>query len=46
MTLYFEDRTARQMSVKDPVLWDPIRPDTVAAKDLDRVCSWKVKDQR
>jgi hypothetical protein len=43
-TFYLSDGTAQQIAVKDPVLWDPIRPDTVSAKDLDLVCSWKTKE--
>jgi hypothetical protein len=24
-------------------LWEPVRPDTIPAKDLDLVCSWQIK---
>jgi hypothetical protein len=43
MTFYFSDGTAQQMPVNDPVLWDPIRPNTISAADLDLVCGWSGK---
>jgi hypothetical protein len=43
-TFYFEDGTARQMPVIDPVLWDPVKPDTTSATDLEMVCGWKVQE--
>jgi hypothetical protein len=43
-TAYWADGTAHQESVKDPVLWEPARPDTIPAKDLDLVCGWKVQE--
>jgi len=30
--------------IVDAVFWNPVRPDTVSAKDLDLVCSWKIKE--
>jgi hypothetical protein len=45
-TFYVSDGTAQQIAGKDPVLWEPIRPDTVSAKDLDLVCSWKANELR
>ena len=44
MTLYFEDGTARQTPVIDPVLWYPVKTDTISARDLEMVCGWKVKE--
>jgi hypothetical protein len=42
---YLDDGTAyRGTGIIDPVLWYPIRPDTVSAKDLDLVCSWNTKE--
>jgi hypothetical protein len=43
LTTYFDDGTARPISVNDAVLWDPIRPDTSSAADLDLVCGWSSK---
>jgi hypothetical protein len=43
LMFYFTDGTARQMSVNDPVLWDPVKPNTISARDLELVCSWKSK---
>jgi hypothetical protein len=40
---YHADGTARQWGGKDPVLWEPIRADTVSANDLDMVCSAHLK---
>jgi hypothetical protein len=41
---YYDDGSVTKGgSGKDPVLWDPIRPDTVSAADLDRVCGWRGK---
>lgn len=40
---YYTDGTAKPGPVKDPVLWEPIRADTVSATDLDLVCSWSGK---
>jgi hypothetical protein len=45
LMFYFTDGTARQMTVKDPVLWDPVTPNTISAGDLELVCSWKGKAQ-
>jgi hypothetical protein len=42
--LYLDDGTAYRGGVIDPVLWNPVRPDTVSAKDLELVCNWKGKD--
>jgi hypothetical protein len=39
-TVYFDDGTARKMSVTAPVLWDPVRPNTVPGEDLNLVCGW------
>jgi hypothetical protein len=39
---YYADGTVRQSAVEDPVLWRPIRADTVSAKDLDMVCGASV----
>jgi hypothetical protein len=42
---YLDDGTAYPGGgIVDPVLWDPVRPDTVSAKDLELVCSWKAKE--
>jgi len=44
MDSYYSDgRVTKGGSGKDPVLWDPIRPDTTSAKDLDLVCDWSAK---
>jgi hypothetical protein len=44
MDSYYSDgRVTKESSGKDPVLWDPIRHDTVSAKDLDLVCGWRAK---
>jgi hypothetical protein len=44
MDSYSSDgRVIKGGSGKDPVLWDPIRPDTTSAKDLDLVCGWSAK---
>jgi hypothetical protein len=43
-TSYWTDGTAHQESMKDPVLWEPVRPDTIPAKDLDLVCGWNIKE--
>jgi hypothetical protein len=41
---YLDDGTAhRRGGIVDPVLWEPVRPDTIPAKDLDLVCSWQIK---
>jgi hypothetical protein len=40
---YLDDGTAIRGSVIDPVLWNPIRPGTVSAANLDLVCNWKDK---
>jgi hypothetical protein len=42
--LYLDDGTPYRGGVIDPVLWNPVRPDTVSAKDLELVCNWKGKD--
>jgi hypothetical protein len=41
-TFYFEDGTARRMPVIDPVLWDPVKPDTTSGSDLEMVCGWDI----
>jgi hypothetical protein len=42
---YLDDGTAyRGAGVIDPVLWNPVWPGTVSAKDLELVCSWKIKE--
>lgn len=38
---YLEDRTAWQISVIDPVLWYPVKPNTISSADLDLVCGWR-----
>jgi hypothetical protein len=43
-TFYLSDETAHQIAGKDPVLWEPIRPNTISAADLDLVCGWKGKE--
>ena len=41
---YLDDGTAyRGPAVIDPVLWDPVKPNTISAGDLELVCSWKSK---
>ncbi len=41
---YYDDgRVTKDGSAMDPVLWDPVRPGTVSATDLDLVCSWSGK---
>jgi hypothetical protein len=40
---YYTDGRVEPNSVKDPVLWDPVGTDTVAAADLDLVCGWNSK---
>jgi hypothetical protein len=41
---YLDDGTAHPGGgIIDPVLWDPVRPDTIPAKDLDLVCGWKIQ---
>jgi hypothetical protein len=43
---YLEDGTANSGGgIVDPVLWNPVRPNTVSAKDLDLVCGWRGKEQ-
>jgi hypothetical protein len=43
ITFYLSDGTAERGAVNDPVLWDPIRPDSVSAADLDLICGWSGK---
>jgi hypothetical protein len=41
---YYDDgRVTKGGTGKDPVLWDPVRPGTLSAADLDFVCSWSSK---
>jgi hypothetical protein len=40
---YYQDGRVETNSVKDPVLWDPVRADTIGAADLDLVCGWTSK---
>ena len=42
-TMYFNDGTAEPGFADDPVIWYPIRPDTVPASDLAFVCGWQGK---
>jgi hypothetical protein len=42
---YLDDGTAyRGGGIVDPVLWNPVLPGTAPAKDLDLVCSSKIKE--
>jgi surface-adhesin protein E len=41
---YYDDGTARKSpGYTDPVLWDPIRPKTDSAADLELICAWNGK---
>jgi hypothetical protein len=40
---YFYDGRATKTPRTDPVLWNPIRPDTDSAADLDLICNWAGK---
>jgi hypothetical protein len=42
---YFIDGAAREQGGDDPVRWNPVRPDTETAADLDLVCGWDAKRQ-
>jgi hypothetical protein len=43
MNFYYDNGTVTTRPGNDPVLWYPIRPDTVSAADLDLICGWRVK---
>ena len=43
MNFYYDDGTVTKYPGEDPVLWNPIRPDTVSAADLDLICGWRGK---
>lgn len=43
MDSYYDDGTVMKALRSDSVLWDPIRPDTASAADLNLVCGWSGK---
>jgi hypothetical protein len=42
-TYYTDGRVTIGPGGEDPVLWDPVRPNTIASADLDLVCGWSSK---